>query len=34
VPDPIGMGPAAYEEVAKVLETAIPSIIAYLDSTR
>jgi len=34
VPDPIGMGPAAYEEVAKVLETAIPSIIAYLDSTK
>ena len=34
VPDPIGMGPAAYEEVAEVLETAIPSIIAYLDSTR
>jgi protein-tyrosine-phosphatase len=33
VPDPIGMGPAAYEEVAKVLETAIPAIIAYVDST-
>jgi protein-tyrosine-phosphatase len=32
VPDPIGMGMAAYEEVAKVLETAIPSIIAYIDS--
>jgi protein-tyrosine-phosphatase len=32
VPDPIGMGPAAYEEVAKVLDTAIPSIIAYVDS--
>jgi protein-tyrosine-phosphatase len=32
VPDPIGMGPAAYEEVAKVLETAIPAIIAYVDS--
>lgn len=32
VPDPIGMGPAAYEEVAKVLETAIPAIIAYIDS--
>ena len=31
VPDPIGMGPAAYEEVAKVLESAIPSIIAYVD---
>ena len=33
VPDPIGMGPAAYEEVAKVLETAIPSIIAYISTT-
>ena len=33
VPDPIGMGPAAYEEVAKVLEAAVPAIIAYVDST-
>lgn len=32
VPDPIGMGPAAYEEVAKILETAIPAILAYVDS--
>lgn len=32
VPDPIGMGPAAYEEVAKVLEAAIPAIVAYVDS--
>lgn len=32
VPDPIGMGFAAYEEVATVLEAAIPSIIAYVDS--
>lgn len=32
VPDPIGMGPAAYEEVAAMLEAAIPSIIAYIDS--
>ena len=32
VPDPIGMGPAAYEEVAKVLDAAIPAIIAYVDS--
>ncbi len=32
VPDPIGMGLRAYEEVAKVFETAIPSIIAYLDA--
>lgn len=33
VPDPIGMGMPAYEEVAKVFEAAIPSIIAYVDST-
>jgi len=32
VPDPIGMGPAAYEEVAAVLENAIPAILAYIDS--
>ncbi len=32
VPDPIGMGPIAYEEVAKVLDAAIPAIIAYIDS--
>ena len=32
VPDPIGMGPAAYEEVAKVLDAAIPAIIAYIDA--
>ncbi|HSP43880.1 MAG TPA: low molecular weight protein arginine phosphatase [Luteolibacter sp.] len=32
VPDPIGMGPAAYEEVAGVLETAVPAILAYIDS--
>lgn len=33
VPDPIGMGKAAYGEVADVLEIAIPSIIAYIDQT-
>jgi protein-tyrosine-phosphatase len=33
VPDPIGMGPPAYEEVATILDAAIPSIIAYIDST-
>ena len=32
VPDPIGMGPVAYEEVAKILDAAIPAIIAYIDS--
>lgn len=32
VPDPIGMGSRAYDEVAKVLELAIPAIIAYIDS--
>lgn len=33
VPDPIGMGRAAYEEVAEVLELAIPAIIACLEQT-
>jgi protein-tyrosine-phosphatase len=33
VPDPIGMGRKAYEEVAKVLDLAIPSIIAFIDQT-
>jgi protein-tyrosine phosphatase/ribose 5-phosphate isomerase B len=33
VPDPIGMGPIAYEKVADVLESTIPTIIAYIDST-
>jgi protein-tyrosine-phosphatase len=33
VPDPIGMGRAAYEEVAQILELAIPAIIRYLDET-
>jgi len=33
VPDPIGMGNAAYMETAKVLEEAIPTIIAYIDKT-
>ena len=32
VPDPIGMGAPAYEDVAKVLDAAIPAIIAYVDS--
>ena len=32
VPDPIGMGAAAYEEVAKVFDAAIPSILAYIDA--
>jgi protein-tyrosine-phosphatase len=31
VPDPIGMGREAYEEVAKVIELAIPGIIRKLD---
>jgi protein-tyrosine-phosphatase len=34
VPDPIGMGRRAYEEVAKVLNLAIPSIISYIDQTQ
>lgn len=33
VPDPIGMGRAAYEETADVLDAAIPTIIAYIDKT-
>lgn len=33
VPDPIGMGMPAYQEVAKVFEAAIPAIIAYVEST-
>ena len=33
VPDPIGMGRAAYEEVAQVLDQAIPSILAFIDQT-
>ncbi|MFD2257790.1 low molecular weight protein arginine phosphatase [Luteolibacter algae] len=33
VPDPIGMGKSAYVEVAKVMEQAIPAIIAYIDQT-
>jgi protein-tyrosine-phosphatase len=34
VPDPIGMGPVAYQEVARILDTAIPSIIDYIDQTQ
>ena len=34
VPDPIGMGQAAYEEVAQLLEAAIPAIIAYIDANK
>jgi glycine hydroxymethyltransferase len=34
VPDPIGMGREAYEEVAKVIELAIPGIIEKLDDDR
>lgn len=33
VPDPIGMGRAAYEEVAAVLDQAIPALLAYVDRT-
>jgi len=33
VPDPIGMGRAAYEEVADILDRAIPAIIAFIDQT-
>lgn len=33
VPDPYGMGRRAYEEVAKTLDLAIPTIIAFIDQT-
>ena len=33
VPDPIGMGKSAYQDVAKVLTEAIPAIISYIDQT-
>jgi protein-tyrosine-phosphatase len=33
VPDPIGMGPAAYEDVAKVLQLAIPALVGFIDQT-
>lgn len=33
VPDPIGMGRRAYEEVAEMFDLAIPAIIAYIDRT-
>jgi protein-tyrosine-phosphatase len=33
VPDPIGMGRASYEEVADVLNQAIPTIIGFIDQT-
>ena len=33
VPDPIGLGRRAYEEVADMFDVAIPSIIAYIEQT-
>ena len=33
VPDPIGMGRGAYEDVADMLDAAIPTIVAYIDQT-
>ncbi len=33
VPDPIGLGPKAYEEVAEMFEFAIPAIIEFIDQT-
>jgi len=33
VPDPIGLGRRAYEEVAEMFDLAIPAIIAYIDQT-
>lgn len=33
VPDPIGLGPRAYREVAGMFDLAIPPIVAYIDAT-
>jgi len=33
VPDPIGMGRKAYEETAKTLDLAIPTLVAFIDQT-
>ena len=33
LPDPIGMGRKAYEETAKTLDLAIPTLIAFVDQT-
>ena len=33
VPDPIGMGKQAYQDVAKAMELAIPTIVSYIDQT-
>ncbi len=33
IPDPIGMGRRAYEEVAEMFDLAIPAIITYIDQT-
>jgi protein-tyrosine-phosphatase len=33
LPDPIGMGRAAYEEVGAVLDVALPAIVNYIDTT-
>ncbi|MCU0795854.1 MAG: hypothetical protein MUF31_07955 [Akkermansiaceae bacterium] len=33
VPDPIGMGARAYQEVAKTFDAAIPSLVQFIDQT-
>ncbi|MBJ7395341.1 MAG: hypothetical protein JHC76_04780 [Akkermansiaceae bacterium] len=33
IPDPIGLGRHAYEQVAKSFDIAIPTIVAYIDQT-
>ena len=33
VPDPIGMGKKAYEEVCNTLDRAIPTLVAFIDQT-
>lgn len=33
VPDPIGMGKKAYQDVGKTLDLAIPTLVAFIDQT-
>jgi len=33
VPDPVGMGKAAYEETRELLQASLPSLLAYIDQT-
>lgn len=33
IPDPVGMGKAAYEETRDLLQASLPSLLAYIDQT-